>query len=118
MSEKNQSQIAKSNVFKPVIIVAFIMLSILFFYIPYITDKNTIETVKTNSINSVKQIKLTREYYVENVVNDIKKYAPHKIKLSYNHEGVNGVIPLPTTTIHDLSKIFSVMHITYNKESL
>ncbi|MFT5660925.1 MAG: diguanylate cyclase (GGDEF)-like protein/PAS domain S-box-containing protein [Sulfurimonas sp.] len=97
----------KTNVIKPIIIATVAMLSLLFFYIPYITDKNSIETVTANSLNSVKQIKLTREYYVENVVEDIKKYAPDKIKFSYEHQGVNGVIPLPTTTIHDLSKIFS-----------
>ena len=59
-----------------------------------------------NSIISLEQIKLTRAYYVDSVVKDVKKYAPN-LKFSYDHEGVNGVIPLPTTTIHDLSKIFS-----------
>lgn len=107
MSLKNKYHVTKKSVFKPIIIATIIMLSILFFYIPYVTDKNAIETVTANSINSVEQIKLTRAYYVENVVEDIKTYAPDNIKFSYNHEGVNGVVPLPTTTIHDLSKVFS-----------
>ena len=106
MLEKSEFH-SKTIVVKPIVIATVIMLSLLFFYIPYITDKNAIETVKAHSINSVKQIKLTRAYYVENVVDDIKKYAPNKIKFGYDHNGSNGIIPLPTTTIHDLSKIFS-----------
>lgn len=59
-----------------------------------------------SSIISAEQIKLTRAYYVDSVVKDIKKYAPN-IKFTYDHEGLNGEIPLPTTTIHNLSAIFS-----------
>lgn len=104
-SNKNSKQ--NADIFKPIVIATVIMLSILFFYIPYVTDKSTMESVKAHSISSVKQIKLTREYYVENVVDDIKKYAPQTIKFSYQHKGVDGILPLPTTTIHDLSEIFS-----------
>lgn len=96
----------RANIFKPIIITTIVIITTLALYIPYITDKNSIDTIIKNSSNAVEQIKLTRAYYVDNVVSDIKKYAPN-IKFSYEHEGVNGVIPLPTTTIHDLSDIFS-----------
>jgi diguanylate cyclase (GGDEF)-like protein/PAS domain S-box-containing protein len=96
----------KTNIFKPIIIATIIIVGILSFYIPYITDKNSIKTIINQSLNSVRQIKLTRAYYVDTVVKDIKAKAPN-IKFSYDHQGVNGVIPLPTTVIHDLSGIFS-----------
>jgi PAS domain-containing protein len=96
----------KTNIFKPIIIATIIIVGILSLYIPYITDKNSIKTIIDQSLNSVRQIKLTRAYYVDTVVKDIKAKAPN-IKFSYNHKGVNGVIPLPTTVIHDLSGIFS-----------
>jgi hypothetical protein len=51
-------------------------------------------------------MKLNRAYYVDSVVKDVKKFAPN-ISFSHNHMGVNGKLPFPTTTIHDLSKIFS-----------
>ena len=100
------NSIYTSKILTPVILASVIIISTLFFFIPYITEKNTIDAVIRNSINSVAKIKLTRAYYVENVVKDIKKYAPNII-FHYNHEGINGKIPLPTTTIHNLSKIFS-----------
>ena len=100
------NQVIRKNIFKPIIATTLIMIGVLIYYIPYVSDKNSINTITKNSLQSVEQIKLTRAYYVNSVVKDIKKHAPN-IKFSYDHEGVNGVIPLPTTTIHDLSKIFS-----------
>ena len=99
-------QLHKSTIITPVLFAAAVISSTLFFYIPYITEINSIEMATKNSIISAQQIKLTRAYYVKNVVKDIKKYAPN-IKFSYDHEGVNGVLPLPTTTIHNLSAIYS-----------
>lgn len=64
------------------------------------------KTIMDHSLRSVEQIKLTRAYYVENVVRDLKKYAPN-IQFSYKHEGVNGIVPLPTTLIRNLSDVFS-----------
>ena len=90
----------------PIIFAAAIVFITLFFYIPYITEKNSIKIATQNSIISVEQIKLSRAYYVDSVVKDVKKYAP-SLTFNYDHEGVNGKLPLPTTTIHNLSKIFS-----------
>lgn len=104
--KKMFSSLQKSKILVPVIIVSFIILLTLFFFIPYITEKNTIDSIVRNAKNSVNQIKLTRAYYIDNVVKDIEKYAPN-IEFDYDHQGINGKIPLPTTTIHDLSKIFS-----------
>ncbi|MBT8349526.1 MAG: diguanylate cyclase, partial [Sulfurovum sp.] len=89
-----------------IILAGITITTILFFFIPYITEQYTIKNIVDSSKNSVHQIKLTRAYYVDAVVDDIKKFAPN-IQFDHDHEGVNGKIPLPTTTIHDLSKIFS-----------
>ncbi|WP_373035665.1 PAS domain S-box protein [Sulfurimonas sp.] len=95
-----------STIITPILFAAVIIFTTLFFYIPYITEKNAIEMATKNSIISLEQIKLTRAYYVDAVVKDVKVYAPN-LKFSYNHKGVNGTLPLPTTTIHNLSRIFS-----------
>ncbi len=100
------NEVVQKNIFKPIIAATIIMIAVLIYYIPHITDKNSISTITANSIQFVDQIKLTRAYYVDSIVKDIKKHAPN-IKFSYVHQGVDGIIPLPTTTIHDLSKIFS-----------
>jgi signal transduction histidine kinase len=96
----------KSKVLVSITLVSLMILGTLFVYIPIVTEQNTINTVIRNSENTVEQIKLNRAYYVKNVVKDIKKYAPN-ISFDYNHEGEDGKLPFPTTTVHDLSKIFS-----------
>ena len=107
MFEKSRHyEVQKHSIFKPLLLTTAVIITILAYYIPYITDKNTMETIKKSSLKSVEQIKLTRAFYVENVVRDLKKYAP-EISFSYKHEGVNGIVPLPTTMIRNLSDIFS-----------
>ncbi len=96
----------KSKILISVIAVSLMIIATLFVYIPKVTEQNTIDTVVRNSQNTVAQIKLTRAYYVDSVVKDVKKYAP-QLKFDYDHYGVNGKLPFPTTTIHDLSKIYS-----------
>jgi len=99
-------KIIKNKIIVSVFLVSILVSSALFMIIPNLTQKNTIDLIARNSIDTVEQIKLTREYYLRNVVKDIKEFAPN-IKFDYAHHGVNGVLPFPTTTIHDLSDIFS-----------
>jgi methyl-accepting chemotaxis protein len=100
------SIIRKSSIIISVILVSIIILATLFFFIPKITEENTIEAAKRNAEQMVTQMKLNRAYYVDAVVGDIKKFAPN-IKFHHSHSGVDGKIPLPTTTIHDLSEVYS-----------
>ncbi|MEA3290226.1 MAG: DUF3365 domain-containing protein, partial [Campylobacterota bacterium] len=96
----------KSKIIVSAILVSLVIIGILFIYIPKVTEQNTIDTVVRNSQNTVQQIKLNRAYYVSSVVGDVKKYAPN-LKFDYDHKGADGKLPFPTTTIHDLSKIYS-----------
>jgi signal transduction histidine kinase len=98
--------ILQNKILLSVVLVSIFIVSTLFFFIPHVTEKITVDTVAKNSINTVEQMKLARAYYVSSVVKDVQKYAPN-ITFDYNHEGVNGKLPFPTTTIHNLSTIFS-----------
>lgn len=100
------SQLIKNKIIVSVILISAIILGTLFIYIPKVTEQNVINTVIRNSENTVQQIKLNRAYYVSAIVKDIRSYAPN-LTFDYNHEGIDGKIPFPTTTIHDLSKIYS-----------
>ncbi len=99
-------KLLKNKILLSLIGVSLLIIGTLFIYIPKVTEQNTIDTVVRNAENAVAQIKLTRGYYVSDIVGDIKKFAPN-IKFDYDHKGVNGKLPFPTTTIHNLSKIFS-----------
>lgn len=96
----------KSKIIVSVVLISFLIIGTLFIYIPKVTEQNTINTVIRNTENTVQQIKLNRAYFVSSVVKDVKKFAPN-LKFGYSHEGADGVLPFPTTTIHDLSKIYS-----------
>ncbi|MFA6683641.1 MAG: DUF3365 domain-containing protein [Arcobacteraceae bacterium] len=100
------STFTQSKLILPVVIVAVIIVAFLFFFIPKVTEKNLIEASIRHAKVDVEKILLTREYYTKNVVADIKQYAP-EIEFHYDHFGTNGKIPFPTTTIHDLSALFS-----------
>ncbi len=99
-------KLLRNKILLSIVGISFLIMGTLFVYIPKVTEQNTIDTVVRNAENAVAQIKLTRGYYVSDIVGDIKKYAPN-IKFDYGHQGINGKLPFPTTTIHDLSKIFS-----------
>ncbi len=103
---KYSKSLKNNSVFNSILFASFVMIVSLFYFIPYITEQYTIKTVIKHSVNAVEQIKLTRAYYVDVVVKDVKKYAPN-LTFHYDHWGTDGRLPLPTTTIHDLSKIFS-----------
>lgn len=99
-------KIIKNKILISIVFVSIVILTTLVIIIPQLTEKNTVNLIAKSSITNAEQIKLTRAYYVQSVVKDIKEYAPN-IKFDYGHHGVNGVLPFPTTTIHDLSEIFS-----------
>jgi len=82
------------------------IISSLFFFIPYITEKNITELVTQNSKNTVEQIKLTRTYYLDSVVNDINKNNTNLV-FKADHIKDSKALPLPATIIHDLSEIYS-----------
>jgi PAS domain S-box-containing protein len=88
-------------------VAAMIMVVSIFFFIPYTTEKYITESISSHAIRSMEQIKLTRQYYVKRIVNDIKSQSDNNITFHYNHEEKIGILPLPTTLIHDLSKLFS-----------
>ncbi|HIP20590.1 MAG TPA: hypothetical protein EYG94_05120 [Campylobacterales bacterium] len=96
MKIKNENNI---NIIRAIVLSALAMLLSLFFFIPYITEQSTLDSIVKNSQNTVKQIKLTRAYYVDAVVKEIKANPSIKLEFSHNHEGVNGKLPLPTTLI-------------------
>jgi len=104
MKMKNKNNI---NIIRAIVLSALAMLLSLFFFIPYVLEQSMIDTITKNAKNTVKQIKLTRAYYVDSVVKEIKADPSIKLSFSHNHKGVNGVLPLPTTLVHDLSEIFS-----------
>jgi signal transduction histidine kinase len=96
----------KSKIINSLILVSTVGIVSLYFLLPIITEQNTIDIYTKNSKTIIEQIKLNREYYSKYIVADIKANEKN-IKFDYNHATKDATLPFPTTTIHDLSKIYS-----------
>jgi PAS domain S-box-containing protein len=99
-------KILKNRIILSIVAVATLMLVSLYIFIPKVTEQNLIDLVIKNSKTMVEQIKLTRGYYVKEVVGDVKEYAPN-ISFDYEHAGVDGKLAFPTSLIHELSDIYT-----------
>lgn len=99
-------KILKNKTILSIFLITALMLISLGVFIPQVTQKNLIDIVTKNSLTMVEQIKLTRGYYVKEVVGDVKKYAPN-ITFDYEHSGVDGKLAFPTSVIHELSDIYT-----------
>ncbi len=95
-----------SKILIPVFVTSLFLGLFLFFYIPNIMEEGLIKNIVRHSKNAVERLQMEREYYTLSVVRDVKKFAP-QLGFDYNHEGVDGKLPFPTTTIHDLSRMYS-----------
>ena len=95
-----------SKILIPVFIISLFLGIFLFFYIPKTMEDGIIKNIVEHSKNSVERLQMEREYYTEAVVDDVKKYAPN-LSFDYEHKGIDGKIPFPTTTVHDLSEMYS-----------
>ncbi len=95
-----------SKILMPVFVISMFLGMFLFFYIPKTMQSGIIKNIVEHSKNAVERLQLQREYYVNVVVGDVKKYAPN-ISFDYEHKGVDGKLPFPTTTVHDLSEMYS-----------
>ncbi len=104
--EKFLNILKTSKILIPVFVTSLILGGFLFYYIPLIMEEGLVKNIVRHSKNAVERLQMEREYYTLSVVRDVKKFAP-QLKFDYNHEGVDGKLPFPTTTIHDLSKMYS-----------
>lgn len=89
----------------PVVVFIVTVAVVLFLYIPHAIQSSAVSEATLTAENMVQQYKTLRAYYTENVVKKI--LSGSELRPSIQHKGDPGVIPLPATMIHDLSKILS-----------
>ncbi|WP_284379267.1 methyl-accepting chemotaxis protein [Litoribrevibacter albus] len=94
-----------TRLFSPLVLILVVVLIVLFTYVPNVTKQHAIAGAISSAESTVKQYKTIRGYYTKNI---IKKVLPvDGIRPHYDHKDKAGVVPLPATFIHDLSKEFS-----------
>ncbi len=89
----------------PFFSLIFIFITISAFMLPKMLEDMAVKDAIAASTNIVNQLKEVRSYYTKNVIK--KVVNKNGFTASYDHAGIDNVIPLPATMIHELSEIFS-----------
>ncbi|MGM0520175.1 MAG: ATP-binding protein [Campylobacterota bacterium] len=89
----------------PIIVISFIVAYLVAFIIPTYSLENKKEQMTQKAVNTINNLKKTRSYYTNNVINDVKKSS--NLKINYDHDNKEDTIPLPATLVHDLSNILT-----------
>jgi len=84
-------------------LVVFIFLSV--FYMPKLSEQNQHERVVYETSKIISLLKHSRAYYTDNVINKIEKNG--SLNINFDHKTDENTVPLPATTVHDLSDILS-----------
>lgn len=95
----------KKRIFIPVVIVILLITVSLLKIIPNELDERITKNAVNKSKNMVESLKTFRSYYNQSIIPKIK--SDTHLKINYDHWEQKDTVPLPTTTIHDLSKILT-----------
>lgn len=86
----------------PIVVASFTLLLLAIFYLPMISSDNEKNKIIKESSVLVDNLKAFRSYYNEFVVKKLKNKVD--VVVDYNHEYSSNTIPLPATTIHNISE--------------
>ena len=86
----------------PIVVTVITLTFIAFFYLPTLSSKNQENKIIDESLTLVNYLKTFRSYYSNDVVKKLKDKTD--IVVSYDHEYSSNTIPLPATTIYNLSE--------------
>ena len=89
----------------PIVVASTALILLAIFYLPSLSLNNQKEKITRESKEIVHHLKTFRSYYNEFVVSKVKNLPD--IKVDYNHEYSSNTIPLPATTIHNISEKLS-----------
>jgi PAS domain S-box-containing protein len=85
----------------PIVVASVALVLLAIFYFPVLSLNNQKEKIIVDSSQVVDYLKTFRSYYNQAIVTKITKSG--NMKVDYNHESSPDTVPLPATTIHNLS---------------
>ena len=98
-------KIITNPIIGPIVVASTALILLAIFYLPSLSLNNQKEKITRESKEIVHHLKTFRSYYNEFVVSKVKNLPD--IKVDYNHEYSSNTIPLPATTIHNISEKLS-----------
>ncbi len=95
----------KNSIIIPILMISSLMVVGVITFIPYISDKGTIERETEKSKELVNYIRIFRSYYTDHILSKIKSET--NLHVNYDHKDHANTVPLPATSLHDLSELFT-----------
>ena len=89
----------------PIVVASTALILLAIFYLPSLSLNNQKEKITRESKEILHHLKTFRTYYNEFVVSKVENLPD--IKVDYNHEYSSNTIPIPATTIHNISQKLS-----------
>jgi len=89
----------------PTLVVSIIGVILTTIFVPKILERAVITDAARSAEANVKQFKVLRKYYANNVVK--KVHSNSQMRAIIDHQSTPKSIPLPATMIHDLSKLMA-----------
>ena len=86
----------------PVVVSSLVLSLLVIFYLPTLSLQNQKDKIILESATLVEHLKIFRSYYNDKVVKKLKSKTD--IIIDYNHDIASNTIPLPATTIYNLSE--------------
>jgi PAS domain S-box-containing protein len=86
----------------PVVVSSLALFLLAIFYLPTLSLQNQKEKIILESTTLIDNLKIFRSYYNDSVIEKVKTKTD--IVVDYNHDIASNTIPLPATTIYNLSE--------------
>lgn len=98
-------KIIKNPIIGPIVVTAITLPILMIYYLPHVFIENEKNKIIKESLTIVDHLKTFRTYYDNFVISKIQEST--KLEINFNHEISPNTVPLPATTIHNLSKKLS-----------
>lgn len=89
----------------PILVASFFLILLVVTYMPKLSIENQHHKITHEAKEMITHLKDFRAYYTENVVKKVKAHST--LDINFDHESEEKTIPLPATTVHNLSKILA-----------
>jgi PAS domain S-box-containing protein len=98
-------QAIKNPIIGPIIVSSIVVVFLSLFYMPKLSTQNHKQEIVHEAGILVSHLKSFRSYYTNNIVKKIK--ANTDLNINFNHATDENTIPLPATTIHNMSEVLT-----------
>ena len=87
----------------PVFAISLFILFLALYLIPIYSSANKTELLTKNAIQTIDNIKRTRNYYSENIIKVVRAIPNSNVKVNFDYKSSEDTIPLPATFAHDIA---------------